>query len=64
MIEDARLKQIRDVLRLTGQDDSLIDKSMDLISGQGDFLGLLYKVRESLDRSIKLIEENQRKNDL
>ena len=63
-MEDARLKQIRDILRLTGQDDSLIDKSMDLIAGQGDFLGLLYNVRESLDRSIKLIEENQRKNDL
>ena len=62
MIEHDRLKQIRDVLRLTGQDDSLINEVMGL-SDPKDFLPLLYKVRESLDMSIKLIEDNQRKID-
>ncbi len=63
MIEENRLKQIKEILRLTGQDDSLIDGAMNL-STPGDFLGLLYKLRESLDLSIKSIEDSQRKNDL
>jgi len=62
VIEHDRLKQIKDVLRLTGQDDSLIKEVMNL-SEPKDFLPLLYKVRESLDKSIKLIEESQRKNE-
>ena len=63
MIEENRLKQIKGILRLMGQDDSLIDESMGL-STPGDLLGLLYKIRESLDKSIQLIEESQRKVDL
>ena len=61
MIEPDRLNQIKDIIRLTGQDDSLVNEAMDLAK-TGDFLGLLYKVRESLDKTIKLIEEQQRKN--
>ena len=61
MIDQDRLKQIKDMLRLTGQDDSLINEAMN-ISGPEDFLPLLYKLRDSMSKSIKLIEENQKKN--
>jgi hypothetical protein len=63
MIEHSRLEQIREVLRLSGQDDSLINESLNL-STPGDFLGLLRKLRDSLDMSIKTIEDNQKKMDL
>ncbi len=62
-MENIRLEQIREILRLTGQDNSLIDASMNLCKID-DLLSLLYKIRESLDKSIQLIEESQRKVDL
>lgn len=62
MIDQDRLKQIKDMLRLTGQDDSLINEAMN-ISGPDDFLPLLYKLRDSLSESIRLIEEQERKNE-
>ncbi len=60
MIEPDRLNQIKEVLGLTGQDDSLISEAMNL-SKPEDFLSLLYKIRESLDSAIRSIEEQQRK---
>jgi len=61
VIDQDRLKQIKEMLRLTGQDNSLIDEAMNLAKSE-DFLGLLYKLRNSISESIRLIEENQKKN--
>ncbi len=64
---DEKIEQIKAILRMTGHNDDIPSSlTADLLklTTSGDLLGLLYKLRDSIDVSIKLMEENKEKMNL